>query len=112
MCTHTYTYVCVGVFLIEFQFVSIHFQAAREKMFHIEFESELENVRFFEPESEEMKETEDAKKNIYGTPYSMNRLFSEFFTEFSGVILRECETIWRLFGGNFERISMVKLFNE
>ena len=28
----------------------------------------------------------------------MNRLFSEFFKEFSGVILGVCETIWRLFG--------------
>ena len=28
------------------------------------------------------------------TPYSMNRLFSEFFRDFSGVILEVCETIW------------------
>ena len=31
------------------------------------------------------------------TPYSMNRLFSEFFREFSGVILDVCETIWASF---------------
>ena len=35
------------------------------------------------------------------TPYSMNSLFSEFFKEFSGVILGVCETIWGLFGGHF-----------
>ena len=35
------------------------------------------------------------------TPYSMNSLFSEFFKEFSGVILGVCETIWGLFGGQF-----------
>ena len=27
------------------------------------------------------------------TPYSMNRLFSEFFTKFGGVFLEVCETI-------------------
>ena len=31
----------------------------------------------------------------------MNSLFSEFFREFSGVILGVCDTIWRLFGGHF-----------
>ena len=34
------------------------------------------------------------------TPYSMDSLFSEFFMEFSGVILGVCETIWRLFRGH------------
>ena len=32
----------------------------------------------------------------------MNSLFSEFFGEFSGVILGVCETIWGLFGSHFE----------
>ena len=32
----------------------------------------------------------------------MNSLFSEFFREFPGGILGVCETIWGLFGGNFE----------
>ena len=36
------------------------------------------------------------------TPYSMNSLFDEFFREFSRAILGVCETIWGLFGGNFE----------
>ena len=31
----------------------------------------------------------------------MNSLFSEFFNEFSGVILEVCETIWGLFGCHF-----------
>ena len=35
---------------------------------------------------------------ILNTPYLMNKLFSEFFREFSGVILEVCETIWGSFG--------------
>ena len=31
----------------------------------------------------------------YSTPYSMNRLFSEFFREFGGAFLEVCETISR-----------------
>ena len=42
------------------------------------------------------------------TPYSMNRLFSEFFREFSGVILEVCETIWGHFGGVLGRILKEK----
>ena len=33
----------------------------------------------------------------------MNRLFSEFFKEFSGVILEACETILDVFGQDFEK---------
>ena len=29
----------------------------------------------------------------YSTPYSMNRLFSEFFKKFGGAFLEVCETI-------------------
>ena len=38
------------------------------------------------------------------TPYSMTSLFSEFFMEFSGVILGVCETTWGLFGGHCEGV--------
>ena len=38
------------------------------------------------------------------TPHSMNSLFSEFFWEFSGVILGVCETIWGSFWTCFGRI--------
>ena len=34
----------------------------------------------------------------------MNRLFSEFFKEFSGVVLGVCETMWRLLKGHFRSI--------
>ena len=34
----------------------------------------------------------------------MNSLFSEFFREFSGVILGVCETTWRLSGAPFEGV--------
>ena len=42
-------------------------------------------------------------ERLYNTPGSMNSLFSEFFKEFSGVILCVCvcETIWGLLGGHF-----------
>ena len=40
------------------------------------------------------------------TPYSMNRLFSEFFRKFGGVFLEVCETIpegiWEVFGGKMK----------
>ena len=45
--------------------------------------------------------TKKPEQKITSTPYSMNSLFSEFFKEFSGVILGVCDTIWRLFGGHF-----------
>ena len=50
------------------------------------------------------------------TPYSMNRLFSEFFREFSGVILEVCETIWgsvwRCFGRILKDTCQNKLFGK
>ena len=33
-----------------------------------------------------------------------DRLLSEFFKNFSGVILGVCETTWRLSGGHFEGV--------
>ena len=43
-----------------------------------------------------------------GTPYSMNRLVSEFFKEFSGVILEVCETMGWSFWRHVVRIVKEK----
>ena len=42
----------------------------------------------------------------------MNRLYGEFFREFSGVISEVCETIWGSFWICFGRISEEKLFKK
>ena len=52
-------------------------------------------------ETEEQEQQERTRRRDSPTPYSINSLFSEFFKQFSGVILGVCETIWRLFGGSF-----------
>ena len=51
---------------------------------------------------------EDFHFLFFNTPSSMNRLFSEFFREFSGVILEGCETIWGSFWRCFGRMLKEK----
>ena len=48
----------------------------------------------------------DQKSSQTSTPYSMNRLFSEFFRKFGGAFLEVCETIsggiWQVLRGKIK----------